>query len=228
MKDIGEIDKKVTSLERIVKRHDIELTGLAQRIYKTDGSITLNISIFTDDFTTTLRADYKNRYFNAAINTVEGYCSPRFNKNIIPIQLQNTTDVSVSGSFVTTKNTEETMINQLGVSHFNTVNLAEASVDTGRITVTPEVIYDYSNSNDSGGDSSESDIRLKSNIKRIGTHKLGIGIYEYDIFNRRETGLIAQEVLNVKPDAVGKNIYGYLTVNYSKMKFRRKVLKTNL
>lgn len=157
MKDIGDIDKKLSRLEKIVNRHDIELTGLAQRIYKSDGSITLNISIFTDDFSTTIRSDFRNRYFSAAINTVEGYCSPKFTKNIIPIQLQNTADVSVSGSFVTTKNTEETMISQLGVSHFNTVNLAEASVDTGRIKVTPEIIYDYGSSqSDSGGNSSSS------------------------------------------------------------------------
>ena len=144
MKDIGEIDRKVSSLERTVNRHDIELTGLAQRIYKSDGSITLNVSIFTDDFSTVLRSDKNNRYFNASINTLEQYCSPVFNKNVIPIRLQNTSDVSINGSFVTNKHSEEYIIRQTGVSHFNTVNLAEASVDTGRIKVTPEVIVDYS------------------------------------------------------------------------------------
>jgi hypothetical protein len=58
-----------------------------------------------------------------------------------------------------------------------------------------------------------SDIRLKSNIKRIGTHKLGIGIYEYDIFGARETGVMAQEVLQVKPDAV-IHTTGFMRVNY--------------
>jgi hypothetical protein len=59
-----------------------------------------------------------------------------------------------------------------------------------------------------------SDVRLKSNIQRVGTHPLGIGIYEYDIFGHRERGVIAQELMAVKPDAVGVHSSGYLMVNY--------------
>lgn len=59
-----------------------------------------------------------------------------------------------------------------------------------------------------------SDRRLKSNIKRIGTHRLGIGIYEYDIFGRRETGVMAQELLHVKPSAVHHHSSGYMMVDY--------------
>jgi hypothetical protein len=49
-----------------------------------------------------------------------------------------------------------------------------------------------------------SDRRLKSNIVRVGTHPLGIGVYEYDIFGRRERGVMADEVKTVMPEAVGK------------------------
>ena len=59
-----------------------------------------------------------------------------------------------------------------------------------------------------------SDRRLKSNIKRVGTHPLGVGIYEYDIFNRREIGVMAQELMQVKPEAVAVHPSGYLMVNY--------------
>jgi len=59
-----------------------------------------------------------------------------------------------------------------------------------------------------------SDRRLKSNISRIGTHPLGIGIYEYDIFGGRTTGVMADEVLTVKPEAVLQHPSGYLMVNY--------------
>jgi hypothetical protein len=38
-----------------------------------------------------------------------------------------------------------------------------------------------------------SDRRLKSNVVRIGTHPLGIGIYEYNISGRREIGVMADE-----------------------------------
>ena len=59
-----------------------------------------------------------------------------------------------------------------------------------------------------------SDRRLKSNIKRIGTHKLGIGLYEYKIFGRKEIGVMADEVLEVKPEAVKLDPSGYYKVCY--------------
>ena len=62
-----------------------------------------------------------------------------------------------------------------------------------------------------------SDRRLKSNIVRIGTHTLGIGIYEYDIYNRHEQGVMADEVLTVKPGAVMIDDNGYYMVDYSQL-----------
>jgi hypothetical protein len=59
-----------------------------------------------------------------------------------------------------------------------------------------------------------SDRRLKSNIMRVGTHKLGIGIYEYDIFGKRERGVMADEVEQVMPEAVGDIGGGFKGVNY--------------
>ncbi len=59
-----------------------------------------------------------------------------------------------------------------------------------------------------------SDIRLKSNIARIGTHPLGIGIYEYDIFGHRKIGVMAHEVEAVMPEAVLIHSSGYKMVNY--------------
>ena len=59
-----------------------------------------------------------------------------------------------------------------------------------------------------------SDRRLKSNIERIGTHKLGIGLYEYDIFGGRQQGVMADEVEKVMPEAVLMHPSGYKMVNY--------------
>jgi len=59
-----------------------------------------------------------------------------------------------------------------------------------------------------------SDRRLKSNIERIGTHKLGIGFYEYDIFGERQQGVMADEVEKVMPEAVLTHSSGYKMVNY--------------
>jgi hypothetical protein len=62
-----------------------------------------------------------------------------------------------------------------------------------------------------------SDIRLKSNIVKVGDHPVGIGIYEYDIFGRRERGVIAQELMQVMPDAVHQHPSGYFMVDYGRL-----------
>ena len=59
-----------------------------------------------------------------------------------------------------------------------------------------------------------SDRRLKSNIKRIGTHPLGIGIYEYDIFGKRDVGMMADEVESVSPASVMTHPSGFQMVDY--------------
>lgn len=59
-----------------------------------------------------------------------------------------------------------------------------------------------------------SDRRLKSNIKRIGTHPLGIGVYAYTIFGRHKIGVMADEVEQVRPWAVVTRPSGYKMVNY--------------
>jgi hypothetical protein len=62
-----------------------------------------------------------------------------------------------------------------------------------------------------------SDRRLKSNIVRLGTHPIGIGIYEYDIFGGRQIGVMAQELMEVMPDAVHQHSSGYLMVDYGRL-----------
>ena len=59
-----------------------------------------------------------------------------------------------------------------------------------------------------------SDMRLKSNIQRVGTHANGVGVYEYDIDGHRERGVMAQEVLQVKPEAVTMSDDGFYMVDY--------------
>jgi hypothetical protein len=59
-----------------------------------------------------------------------------------------------------------------------------------------------------------SDARLKTNVVRVGRHPVGVDIYEYDIFGRRERGVIAQELQAVRPDLVHRHDSGYLMVDY--------------
>jgi len=63
-----------------------------------------------------------------------------------------------------------------------------------------------------------SDRRLKTNIKRVGTHRLGIGIYEFDyVWGEHATGVMADEVKAVMPEAVTRHPSGYDMVDYSKL-----------
>lgn len=62
-----------------------------------------------------------------------------------------------------------------------------------------------------------SDRRLKSNVVRTGTHPLGIGLYEYDIFGERQRGVMADEVEAVLPSAVSTHPSGFKMVDYSKL-----------
>lgn len=59
-----------------------------------------------------------------------------------------------------------------------------------------------------------SDARLKTNVKRIGEYAPGVGIYSYEIFGQPEVGVMAQELVKVRPDLVFTHPSGYLMVNY--------------
>lgn len=59
-----------------------------------------------------------------------------------------------------------------------------------------------------------SDRRLKTNIVRVGTHKRGFGIYDYELFGHPQRGVMADEVQKIMPEAVVKGPDGYLRVRY--------------
>lgn len=61
-----------------------------------------------------------------------------------------------------------------------------------------------------------SDRRLKREIERVGEFPDGLGIYAYRyvMSTKRVFGVIAQEVANLRPWALGPERAGYMTVNY--------------
>jgi hypothetical protein len=61
-----------------------------------------------------------------------------------------------------------------------------------------------------------SDIRLKHDVVLIGYLNDGLGLYRfsYNGSNKPYVGVIAQEVVNVRPQAVTQDRDGYLRVNY--------------
>ncbi|MBP3545605.1 MAG: tail fiber domain-containing protein [Alphaproteobacteria bacterium] len=61
-----------------------------------------------------------------------------------------------------------------------------------------------------------SDVRLKENVKAVGKLDNGLTVYCFNFVgsNIPQIGLLAQEVAEVKPDAVFENEDGYLSVRY--------------
>ena len=68
-----------------------------------------------------------------------------------------------------------------------------------------------------GDDSGPSDVRLKEDVRCIGTTVFGLPLYHFKYRGRPETyeGVMAHEVLQVMPDAVLCGEDGYYRVNYS-------------
>jgi hypothetical protein len=69
----------------------------------------------------------------------------------------------------------------------------------------------------SGGAAAFSDLRLKTKLRKIGVHRLGIGIYEFVMFGHKQIGVIAQELMQVRPDLVVRSPSGYFMVNYGEL-----------
>jgi Chaperone of endosialidase len=67
-----------------------------------------------------------------------------------------------------------------------------------------------------------SDLRLKDNVRRIGRTQSGLPLYVFSYKGRPEqfTGVMAQDVLAVRPDAVSVGSNGYYAVDYHKLGLR--------
>jgi len=91
-----------------------------------------------------------------------------------------------------------------------------ASFAMGGLTV--EAIAQSANTTSSGRPI-PSDRRLKTGIARVGTHPGGFGLYRFRYLwsDAEYVGVMAQEVLAVRPDAVTRGRDGYLRVFYDRL-----------
>ena len=64
-----------------------------------------------------------------------------------------------------------------------------------------------------------SDIRLKENIVKIGEEPDGLGVYEFSYIGQpeRNVGVMAQEVAELRPHALGPVVDGFMAVYYGKL-----------
>src|SRR5689334_7549310 len=75
------------------------------------------------------------------------------------------------------------------------------------------------NANHPEGPLPPSDVRLKTDIERVGTTVYGLPLYQfrYKTGTQRFEGVMAQDVLEVVPDAVVMAEDGYYRVNYGQL-----------
>jgi hypothetical protein len=60
-----------------------------------------------------------------------------------------------------------------------------------------------------------SDRRLKTNIEKVGEFEDGLGVYDFDyVWGGRHRGVMADEVAELRPHALGPTFAGFATVNY--------------
>lgn len=65
-----------------------------------------------------------------------------------------------------------------------------------------------------------SDRRLKTDIKKVGQLDNGLNVYTYKYLNGKTTyvGVIADEVKDIMPEALGPTMNGFMTVDYGKVR----------
>lgn len=83
-----------------------------------------------------------------------------------------------------------------------------------------QVLADISVCSDEGAsDSAGSDVRIKTDIERIGTTVYGLPLYHfrYKTGTERYRGVMAQDVLQVMPGAVTVGADGYYRVKYGEL-----------
>lgn len=146
MKAIENIDKKLTALEKRVKRQGLEIVALNNKVYDRDGiygNVLYPTGIFVEQFNTLTGGSTSDPYFTAAVNTVTQECRPAFSADAHKLFFINDPDVSYKNDIVTMKIlSEEKFISQTKTTSTSVVT----SIDT-RFSSTYTDIYPVS-----GGD----------------------------------------------------------------------------
>jgi len=78
------------------------------------------------------------------------------------------------------------------------------------------LIYLLNDDDDTPSGVQVSDMRLKRNIKHVGTTDSGIATYTYSYLwsNKVYEGVMAQDLIETHPEAVNTHLFGVMSVNY--------------
>lgn len=139
MSDIGDMDKRLDTVESSVRRQGLEILALTDVITGGDGRQLFKTGVFLDDFTTRNKANISSPKFRAWIDLSTKECKPAAIYNTIEYSTVNTDQFMVLGNTITMPATEEVFISQKSVT--GTLN-----VNPGGIAIDPTLIIGLTSS----------------------------------------------------------------------------------
>jgi hypothetical protein len=142
MKDIGSISTRLNNLEKRVKRQDIDIVALNNKVFDrggVQGNVLYTTGIFVEDFSTHDAAEISSPYFTAAINTTKKECRPSFSAAQHKLFFIADPDVSYKDDLITMLYEEQNLITQIIPTGFSQVN-PSGEKGSGHLNIWPLVL----------------------------------------------------------------------------------------
>jgi hypothetical protein len=116
MKDISTLDKRLTTVEKTVKRNSLDIQALNNKVFDRNGpsgNILYPTGILVDDFSGYGASFISSPYFTASVDPVRKECRPAFSARLYNLFFSTMpTDISTVNDFITMTYTEEAFIEQ--------------------------------------------------------------------------------------------------------------------
>jgi hypothetical protein len=127
MSDIGTIDSRLTTLEKSVKKQNIEIVALNNKVYDRNGAlgnVLYTTGIFVEDFSGFDSALVTDPHFTVAINTEKKEARPSFSgaTHKLFFVANPTNNINFDDDIITMPYTEESFIDQTNPSALNVVS----------------------------------------------------------------------------------------------------------
>ena len=142
MKDIGSISTRLNNLEKRVKRQDIDIVALNNKVFDrggVQGNVLYTTGIFVEDFSTHDAAEVTSPYFTAAINTTKKECRPSFSAAQHKLFFIADPDVSYKDDLITMLYEEQNLITQIIPTGLSQVN-PSGEKGSGNLNIWPLVL----------------------------------------------------------------------------------------
>jgi len=153
MSDVYSIDKRLSKLEKTVKKNSIDIVALNNKVFDrtgATGNILYPTGILVDDFTGYSASWAASPYFTAAIDPIRKECRPAFSSHLYNLFFVTApTGLATDNDIITFNYTEEAFIEQtLAGTVLVAVNPGGINENLGRASIYPSTI-----NTDGGGNS---------------------------------------------------------------------------